>query len=47
MKYGILDLEADALLDEVTKIHCICFSVYEDGNGLGVALQSFVSVIST
>ena len=31
MKYGILDLEADALLDEVTKIHCICFSVYEDG----------------
>ena len=31
MKYGILDLEADALLDEVTKIHCICFSVYENG----------------
>lgn len=31
MKYGILDLEADALLDEVTKIHCICFSVYEEG----------------
>ena len=31
MKYGLLDLEADALLDEVTKIHCICFSVYEDG----------------
>jgi hypothetical protein len=30
MKFGILDLEADALLEEVTKIHCVCISVYEN-----------------
>ena len=39
MKYGILDLEADALLDEVTEIHCICFSVYEDGKLLHIRIS--------
>jgi hypothetical protein len=33
MKYAIMDLEADALLDEVTLVHCVCISIYE-GNQL-------------
>ena len=30
MQYIIFDLEADALLDGITKIHCLSYSIYDD-----------------
>jgi hypothetical protein ORF013 len=31
MSYTIFDLECDGLLDEVTKLHCFCYQIYEKG----------------
>ena len=31
MTYTIFDLECDGLLDEVTKLHCFCYQIYEKG----------------
>ena len=31
MAYTIFDLECDGLLDEVTKLHCFCYQIYEKG----------------
>lgn len=31
MRYTVLDAEFDGLLDALTKMHCLCATVYEDG----------------
>lgn len=31
MRYTIFDLEADGLLNTLTKLHCLCASIFEDG----------------
>jgi hypothetical protein len=31
MRYCIFDLESDGLLNTVTKLHCLCASIFEDG----------------
>lgn len=31
MTYTIFDLECNGLLDEVTKLHCFCYQIYEKG----------------
>ena len=32
MKYTVFDIETDDLLDDVTKLHCFCYSIYLDNS---------------
>ena len=50
MRYTVFDIEADNLLDKITKIHCLSYQIYEDGNliksGTLISQESIVRFVA-